>query len=213
MLEELFNLVKGSASESVINNPDVPNEQNNEVVAEATNTVASGLRNMVAGGGLQNIISLLGGKDNNQQQGNGGIMNNPIISMMIGHFAGKLMSKFKMDGQQANSVASNLIPNVISNLVNKTNDPNDSSFSLEKLLNSITGGQSGQVVQEQQQTTGNADFNIGDLISQFTGGQQNSGSGSGGLMDIVSKLAGGAQAQQQQNGGGGLMDIIKGFIK
>lgn len=213
MLEELFNLVKGSASESVINNPDVPNEQNNEVVAEATNTVASGLRNMVAGGGLQNILSLFGGKGNNQQQGNGGILNNPIISMMIGHFAGKLMSKFKMGGQQANSVASNLIPNVISNLVNKTNDPNDSSFSLEKLLNSITGGQSGQVVQEQQQTTGNADFNLSDLISQFTGGQQNSGSGGGGLMDIVSKLAGGAQAQQQQNGGGGLMDIIKGFIK
>ena len=213
MLEELFNLVKGSSSESVINNPDVPNEQNNEVVAEATNTVASGLRNMVAGGGLQNIISLLGGKGNNQQQGNGGIMNNPIISMMIGHFAGKLMSKFKMDGQQANNVASNLIPNVISNLVNKTNDPNESSFSLDKLLNSITGGQSGQAVQDQQQTTGNADFNIGDLISQFTGGQQNSGSGNGGLMDIVSKLAGGAQAQQQQNGGGGLMDIIKGFIK
>ena len=33
MLEELFNLVKGTAEESVINNPDVPNEQNNEVVA------------------------------------------------------------------------------------------------------------------------------------------------------------------------------------
>ena len=37
MLQELFNLVKGSAGESVINNPDVPNQQNNEVVAEATN--------------------------------------------------------------------------------------------------------------------------------------------------------------------------------
>lgn len=213
MLEELFNLVKASASESVINNPDVPNEQNNEVVAEATNTVASGLRNMVAGGGLQNILSLFGGKGNNQQQGSGGLLSNPIVSMMIGHFAGKLMSKFNMGGQQANNVATNLIPSVIGNLVNKTNDSNDSSFSLEKLLNSITGGQSEQVVQEQQQTTGNAGFNIGDLISQFTGGQQNSGAGGGGLMDIVSKLAGGAQAQQQQNGGGGLMDIIKGFIK
>ncbi len=213
MLEELFNLVKGTASESVINNPDVPNEQNNEVVAEATNTVASGLRNMVAGGGLQNILSLFGGKGNNQQQGGGGLLSNPIVSMMIGHFAGKLMSKFKMGGQQANNVANNLIPSVIGSLVNKTNDPNDSSFSLEKLLKSITGGQSDQVVQEQQQTTGNAGFNIGDLISQFTGGQQNSGAGGGGLTDIVSKLAGGAQAQQQQNGGGGLMDIIKGFIK
>ena len=40
MLEELFNLVKGTATDSVINNPDVPNEQNNEVVAEATVVVS-----------------------------------------------------------------------------------------------------------------------------------------------------------------------------
>ncbi|MBK6633231.1 MAG: hypothetical protein IPG38_01935 [Chitinophagaceae bacterium] len=59
MLEELFKLVKETSADSVINNPDVPNELNNDVVAEATNTVASGLRNMVAGGGLQNIIALL----------------------------------------------------------------------------------------------------------------------------------------------------------
>jgi hypothetical protein len=204
MLEELFNLVKGTASDSVINNPEIPNERNDEVVAEATNTVASGLRNIVAGGGLQNLISLFtsGG---NQQQGNSGLLNNPIVNMMVGHFAGKLMSKFNLGGQQANNVASNLIPSVIGNLVNKTNDPNDSSFSLEKLLNSITGGQTEQVAQQ-------SGINIGDLISQFSGGQQSNGSG-GGLMDIVSQLAGGAQQQQQSNGGGGLMDLIKGFIK
>jgi hypothetical protein len=45
MLKELFDLVKGEATDTVINNPDVPNQYNNDVVAEATNTVASGLRN------------------------------------------------------------------------------------------------------------------------------------------------------------------------
>lgn len=211
MLEELFNLVKGTAGETVINNPDVPNEQNNEVIAEATNTVASGLRNMVAGGGLQNILSLFGG--NNGQQNSKSLLSNPIVNMMIGHFAGKLMSKFNLGGNQANSVASNLIPNVISNLVNNTNDPNNSSFSLDKLLNSITGGQVSQITQEQQ-SSGAGGFNIQDLIGQFTGGGESTQSGAGGgIMDIVSRLAGGAQSQQQQNGGAGLMDLIKGFIK
>jgi hypothetical protein len=209
MLEELFNLVKGAAGDAVINNPDVPNEQNNEVVAEATNTVASGLRNMVAGGGLQNILSLFSNK--NQQGGGKGLLSNPIVNMMIGHFAGKLMSKFNLGGNQANNVASNLIPDVISNLVSKTNDPNNSSFTLDGLLNSITGGQSTQVVQDQQ-NSGNSGFNFQDLIGQFTGGGQQGGGG-GGLMDIVSKLAGGAQDQQAKNGGRGLMDLIKGFIK
>ena len=209
MLEELFNLVKNSAGDAVINNPDVPNEQNNEVVAEATNTVASGLRNMVAGGGLESIISLF---NNKGQQSNGNnLLNNPIVNMMIGHFAGKLTNKYNVGGAQANNVAKNLIPDVISNLINKTNDPNNSTFSLEGLLNSITGGQTTQVVQEQQ-NSGNNGFNFQDLIGQFTGGGQQNGGGNG-LMDIVSKLAGGAQSQQQKNGGGGLMDLIKGFIK
>ncbi len=197
MLQELFNLVKGSAQESVINNPDVPNEHNNEVVAEATNTVASGLRNIVAGGGLQNLLSMFG---SGGQQSGKGLLSNPIVNMMVGHFSEKLMSKYKMGGAQASNVSNSLIPNVIGNLINKTNDPDNNSFSLENLLSSITGGRSAEVVQEQQ-TSGNAGFNLPDLISQFGGGGGQSGGG--GLMDIVSKMAQGAQAQQQKNGGGG----------
>ena len=67
---------------------------------------------------------------------------------------------------------------------------------------------------QEQQSGGNAGFNFQDLIGQFTNsGQSGGSSGAGGLMDIVSKLAGGAQAQQQKNGGGGLMDMIQGFLK
>jgi hypothetical protein len=210
MLEELFNLVKGTAEDSVINNPDVPNEHNDAVVAEATNTVASGLRNMVAGGGLENIISLFNNKGTGQDAGKG-LLSNPIVNMMIGHLAGKLMTKFNLGGKQASSVASNLIPGAIGNLISKTNDPDNSTFSLEGLLNSITGGKTAEVVQEQQ-NSGNSGFNFQDLIGQFTGGGGQTGGGSG-IMDIVSKLAGGAQNQQAQNGGGGLMDLINGFIK
>jgi len=206
MLEQLFNLVKESSTDTVINNSDVPNEHNNEVVAEATNTVASGLRNMVAGGGLQSIISLFNNKDG---QTSSSLLNNPIVNMMIGHFAGKLSNKYNMGGTQANQVAGSLIPTVISNLINKTNDSADNGFSLEGLLNSITGGKTNEVVQQQQES-GNRGFNFQDLVSQFTDGGQGGG---GGLMDIVTQLAGGAQNQQQRNGGGGLMDLIKGFMK
>lgn len=207
MLEELLNLVKGNATESVVNNTDVPNENNNAVIAEATNTVASGLRNMVAGGGLQSILSLFSG---GQQQSSNNLLSNPIVNMMVGHFSGKLMSKYNLGGTQASNVANNLIPNVLNDLINKTNDPNNSSFSIEGLLNSLTGGQSTQVAQEQQ-ASGNTGFNFQDLVSQFGGNGQSNGGG--GLMDIVSKLAGGAQAQQQKNAGGGLMDMIQGFLK
>lgn len=201
MLEEIFNLIKGNATESVINNPAIPNDQNDAVVAEATNTVASGLRNIVAGGGLQNLLSMFGG---GQKQGTS-LMSNPIVNMMIGHFAGKLMSKFNMGGGQANQVASSLIPDALSSLINKTNEGNG-GFSLDGLLNSITGG---QVAQQQQAGNG---FNLQDLVNQFGGSGQGT-TGGGGLMDILSKFTEGAQQQQQRNGGGGLMDLIEGFLK
>ena len=191
MLKELFDLVKGNATETVINNPDVPNEHNEEVVAEATNTVASGLRNVVAGGGVQSLLGLFGGDGNKKS-----LLSNPIVSMMMGHFAGKLMNKFNMNNTQANHLSGNLIPDVLGSLINKTNDPNDSGFSLECLLGSITGNKSGN------QSSGGG---IGDLLKQFGGG----GNSGGGIMDIVKNLAGGAQQQQQQNGN--LLDLIKGF--
>jgi len=209
MLDNLTDLVKGLAGDAVINNPDIPNEQNNGVVAEATHTVASGLQNMVAGGGLQNILSMFSGGN----QSSSSLLNNPIVNMMTGHFASKLMSKFGLNGSQASNVSSNLIPNVISGLINKTNDPNNSSFTIDNLLHSLTGGQSTQVAQEQQ-ASGDSGFSFQNLISKFTGGGSNgSGGSSGGLMDMLSKVTSGAQNAQQQQGGSGLMDMIKGFFK
>ena len=195
MLKELFELVKGQATETVINNPAVPNEQNNEVVAEATNTVASGLRNIVAGGGVQSLLALFGGGNDKKS-----LLSNPIVSMMMGHFAGKLMNKFNMNNSQANNLSGTLIPSVLGSLINKTNDPNDQAFSLENLLGSITGNKSGFA-------TGQGG-GLQDLLSQLSGG----GTQGGGMMDIIKDLAGGAQQQQQTNGGS-LLDIIKGFTR
>lgn len=201
MLEELFNLVKGVASQ----NQTVPATQKDEIAAEATNTVASGMRNMVAGGGLESLVSMF--SNGGQQKSGGGLMSNPIVSMMVGHFAEKLMSKFNLNSHVASNVASSMIPDVIGNLVHNTKDPNNSSFSLDGLLNSITGGKVAEVAPAQANSGGG----LQDILSQLAGG--NSGAGGGGLMDIIGQLAGGAQQQQQKNGGGGLMDLIKGFIR
>ncbi len=207
MLQELFKIVKEFAGDTVINNPDVPNEQNDDVVAEATNTVASGFRNIVAGGGVGSLLNLFKGDQNesNQQSAIGKMMGNPIVAMMVGHFANKLMSKYNIGGGKANGIAASLIPAVISGLISKSSS-GQGGFSIANLINSITGGQAEQVSQQKG-------LDIGSLINQFTGGNNNQQSGGGGLMDIVSQLANGAQQQQARNGGGGLFDLIKGFTR
>jgi hypothetical protein len=202
MLENLFNLVKQQGLDAVINNPAVPNEQNNDVLASATGSVAEGLQSALAGGGLQNVLSMFGNGGANSGGGIAGLLNNPIVSNIISGFTSKLTNNHGIAGDQAGGIAQSLIPNVLSNLINKTNDPNDSSFDLNGIIGSLTGGGG---------NTGG--FDIAGIAGKLAaGGLDSDGDGKLELSDIISKISGGAQ-QAQSGGGGGLMDMIKGFMK
>lgn len=202
MLESLFNLIKEQGADSIINNPAIPNEKNDAVIADATHSVADGLQGVLAGGGLQSVLSLFNSGGNNF--GGNGLLNNPIVSNIISSFNNKLTNNHGIAGNQANGIANSLIPNVLSDLINKTNDPNNSSFNFNSIIGSLTGGVGGQAA---------GGFDLGGLVSKFTGGGFDADKdGHIGLDDIISKVTGGAQ-QQAHAGGGGLMDIIKGFIK
>ena len=100
MLEQISELVKQYGKEVVVDNPDIPNEQNNAVLAEATSTITGGMQNMLAGGGLQDIISMFtgGGRNSqgNQSGGIAGLIKNPMVSMMIGHLVSKLVGKLTL---------------------------------------------------------------------------------------------------------------------
>lgn len=215
MLEQISALVKQYGKEVVIDNPDIPNEENNAVLAEATSTITGGMQNMLAGGGLQDIVSMFtGGAGNNQGisqiSGKGGLLKNPMVSMMIGHLVSKLVGKFNMNPGQASQVANNLIPNVLNGLVTRTvsSDPSDSEFDLNNLIGSLTGGNAA--------TAGSGGgFNFQGLIEQFTGGVSGNGKVGGvDLQDIISQVTRGAQQNQEQQakGGSGITDLIKGFF-
>jgi hypothetical protein len=212
MLEQISELVKQYGRDAVINNPDVPNENNNAILAEATNTITGGLQNMLAGGGLQNIISMFTGGGANAQQraqagGIGGLLKNPIVSMMVGHLISKLVGKFNMNPAQASNISNNLVPNVLNGLVSRTtsHDPADDAFDLNDLIGSLTGGK----VATAESGGG---FNFQGLIDQFTKGDGNAGGFD--LQDIVSQVTQGAQQNQEQQarGGRGLVDLVKGFF-
>jgi hypothetical protein len=208
MLENLFNLIKEQGVSSVIENPAIPNEQNNAVLADATHSVADGLQGVLAGGGLQDVLSLFNNKGNNSSGGIGGLLNNPIVGNIISSFTNKLTNNHGIPGDQASGIANNLIPSVLSNLVSKTNDPNNNSFDISSIIGSLTGGNS------QPGSAGGLDLQ--GIIGNFTkGGLDANGDGKIGLDDIMSKITGGAKQQQQQaqSGGGGIMDMIQGFLK
>lgn len=211
MLDQLLNIVKQFGQDTVVKNPEVPNEHNEEIMADATKTIASGFQNVMAGGGFQNILDLFRGGS-----GAGGVMKNPMVSMMIGYFISKLVGKYNLSPSSASQIANQLIPDSISSLVSQTNDPGNPTATLDNFVGALVGKQAFVQPEEEKESTGG--FSLQDLLDKFTGGQNsNGGQGGGGfdLQDIIGKLTRNAQDQfkGQQAGGGGLMDLIKGFMK
>jgi hypothetical protein len=210
MLDQLLDIVKNYGKDTVVENPEIPNEQNQEVLADATKTITSGFQNVLAGGGLQNILDLFKGGDNLSGNSGGirGLSKNPMVSMMVGYFISKLVGKYKMSPSSASNVANNLIPNVLNGIITETNNPQNTGFTLDGLIGSLTGGSA----------NGGGGSQLQDILEQLTGGGGNSsGNNSGGfdLQDLIGNFTRKAQDSFQnkdQGSGGGLMDLIKGFL-
>lgn len=211
MLDKIFDLVKKFGQDTVVNNPEVPNQYNDDVMADATKTIGSGFQNVMAGGGFQNILDLFKGGANKSGGGVGGLLKNPIVTMMVGYFISKLVGKYKMNPAAASNVSNSLIPNVLQGLISRTasTDPADDAFDFNDLIGSLTGGK----VKTSESGTGG--FNFQGLLNKFLGGgngKENNGQGD--LQDIIGEVTSGARENQGQQAekGGGLMDLIKGFM-
>lgn len=194
MLEQLLNLVKEQAQDPVVNNPAVPNEQNDAVINAATASIASGLQEEIANGNASQVVNLLGGGAASDPQ-------NPVVNRISGNFVDTLLQKFNLDSGAAKQIAGTLIPSVLGSLVRKTNDPGDNSFNLQSILNSLTGGKA-------------QGMDLSGILGRLAGGGlDKDGDGDVDLQDLMGALSSGArQQQQQQPAGGGLGGMLKSLL-
>lgn len=135
MFDQLLQLVKENAGEAIINNPAIPNEQNDAAVETATGSIMDHLKGLAGGGNLDSVMSLF--------QGGGNAASSPLVNNISSGVAGDLMKKFGIDQSSATNIVQQLIPVVMNKFVSKTNDPNDKSFDLQGIIGSLSGGQKG----------------------------------------------------------------------
>lgn len=211
MLEQLFKLIENESQQEIINNPAIPNEQNNHAVGLAADSIFNGLQGKLANGGLKDVLGMFAG---NQSTGT----DNELVNGISGNFISNLMNKFGIDNEKASAIAKSVIPSVLGKLVNKTNDPNDSSFNINGVIGSLMGGDSSQGSPVQidgitGQQGGGIDF--GSIVKNLSkGGLDSNHDGSIGLDDlsgIIGKVTGGKQGANGESGG--VMDLLKGFMK
>ena len=137
MLENLINLVKDNAKQAIIDNPAIPNEQNDAACETTATSIFDSLKNMVGNGGIESVTQLFSNNGENQSA---------AVTEISGNVAGELMNKFGLENTAANGIVQSLIPTVMGQLTSKTNDPNDNSFDLKSIVGSLTGGDAGGIL-------------------------------------------------------------------
>lgn len=147
MLDQLINLVEQNAGSAIIQNKAIPDQHNQAAIKTVAEQIFNGLKGQASQGNVQQLASMF--------QGGTAAASNPIVKQLISSAAGALASKYGVSSQVAQSMASSLLPTVMSQLVKKTNDPKDNSFDLGGIMKSVTGNNS---------------FDLGSLLGGKTGG-------------------------------------------
>jgi hypothetical protein len=183
MVEDLNNLVRQNADAAIINNTAIPNERNEEAVQEASAAIEDTLKTSLSGGNVKEVAGLFNGTDDQ-------VTSSAVTKQATGNFMDRLQSRFGLNIPQAANIANNLIPTVLKRLVQKTADPNDNSFNLQKIFNEVSGGK----------TDG---MNVQAMIAKFKGSMDKDGDGDVDMQDIKAFFA----------GSGGVADKIKALFK
>lgn len=132
MFEQLTQLVQQYGGSAVVNNSAIPNEHNEAVISETSTSIFAGLQKIASEGGGEQLASLFSGNSPIDSS-------NPVVQQITQQLSGSLGEKFGLSSDTSSGVASSMIPQILSSLVNKAKDPNDGSFQISDIIGAISG--------------------------------------------------------------------------
>lgn len=189
MLEQLLSLVQENAQEAVINNPAVPNTQNNEVMQTLVSSISGGLQQQVQEGNVQELLGLFSGQS---LQGANALSNNPVVSQITQTAINAIMEKFGMSSGVAGGIVASVLPGVISSIISKVSNPNDSSMDLGSVIGNLTGN-----------STGGSGFDFGQIGSALSDGKLDMND----IINIGGSLLNGGSGNKETNQKGDGLDL------
>ncbi len=130
MFEKLFMLVKNNAGMAVINNPVIPVSSREAVMTEASSSIIEVLKNQVESGRIRDIIKFFQFS---------GTYNESLVTSMINKFANRLNKFYSIDMPSAHAAATTLIPAVMKQLVQQSNNKETEEFALGTMLSQLNG--------------------------------------------------------------------------
>jgi hypothetical protein len=132
MFNQLMMLVQQNAGNAILNNDAIPNARNSEAIETVTHSITDTLSEAVQSGNLNGVMQLFHNGSNN-------VAASPLTGDMQGDLIHKLVQNFGLSEAQADSIASSVVPTVLSKFVYKANDPNDNSCNVSLILAHLGG--------------------------------------------------------------------------
>ncbi|WP_128543580.1 hypothetical protein [Larkinella soli] len=136
MLDTLMNLVRQNADDAVINNPAIPNHQNEEAINAISGGIMGGLQQQAQGGNLGDLLGMVMG-----QGGQAGVQSSPVTQGVQQNVQQSLIERLGISPQTAMSVAGAVVPMILGKLMQKSQDPNDPSVDGNIIMGQATGRQ------------------------------------------------------------------------
>ncbi|SDK28656.1 hypothetical protein SAMN04487898_107105 [Pedobacter sp. ok626] len=164
MLENLNQLVKENVQDAIVNNSAVPNEQNEAAIAAASGSIIDALKQQLSSGNIGNLVDAFKG---------GNAEGSTVAQEAASGFTDKLAG-MGINMETAKNIAASVIPSIMGKLVNKTNDPNDSSFNIQDVIAKVSGP--------------DGKFDLSDVTRMFT--EKTDVNGDGKDDGLVDKLKG-----------------------
>jgi hypothetical protein len=190
MMETLMNLIRQHSGDAVINNPAIPNHQNEDALQAISSGILGGLQQQAQGGNLTDLLSMVTG------QGSGAnVHQNPVTQGVQQNVQQNLMERLGISPQAAMSIATMVVPMVLSKLMSKSQDPNDSSVDGNGILGAATGNQGVDWMGMANSAMADGKLDMSDLMRA-----------AGGFM------GGGNNTQQNQSNSGGLGGLLGGLF-
>ena len=164
MLNSIIDLVRQHSGS--LQSADIPAGRQEEAVTAASTSILDGLRSVLSGGGVTNVMQLF-------NSGSGSITSSPAFEAISRQFTHNFSSTFGMGTQAASSLGASFLPGVVTQLVARANDPSDSSFDMQGLFNELSEGK----------TSG---MNISSIFAKVKSGLDRDGDGDVDLQDLKS---------------------------
>lgn len=128
-----MNFVRQNSQEAVVQNPDVPSEQQEIVMQEAAGSVQTGIQQIYQQQGAAGVKQLF-------QSAAQGQTNSSQVQHLTSNFTDNITSKLGLSKGAAGALAAAIIPMLLRRMTQQNTPGADNGFSMGGLLSSILGG-------------------------------------------------------------------------